>query len=132
MPRARKTPGSINPAAPSSPGGKLPSTPTGLAYGENKKLADAQAAIPVAPQPGAGPAVTPPAATLAAAQAFTPPRLGLGDPTSRPNEDVMTGMDHTPQPPGAPSDIVMLLRGLYSQFPFEGVRELLEDAERGA
>jgi len=129
MPRRRKTPGSINPGAPASPGGSLPSTPTGMKYGEHKALADAQAAVPVGAQPTPAPA---PAETLAAAQAFTPPNLGLGNPTGRPDEGVMTGLDHTPQPPGAPSDIVILLRGLYAQFPFEGVRELLEDAERGA
>lgn len=108
MPRKAKPkiPGSINPSAPASPGGSMPNTPTGLAYGEHQQLANAQAAIPVggtptpAPAPTGAPPPAPmptPAANLApnpvadtynAAQQFTPPNLGLGAPSANPGEHV--------------------------------------------
>jgi hypothetical protein len=107
MPRARKkpaTPGMTNPSSPANP---LPSTPTGLPYGENKALTTAQQQIPQgstpmpsapAPTPTPGAPAPPPgtqppnrfAAMLGAAQQFSPPNLQLGAPTNVPGEPITT------------------------------------------
>jgi len=79
--------------------GKIPkSAPTGMPYGENKKLMDAQSAVPmgtpemekVAPQEQASIEQTP------MAQKVTP--VPLTAPTERPDENILTGATTTRQP----------------------------------
>lgn len=76
--------------------GKIPkAAPTGLPYGENKKLMDAQSAVPMA-----NPAmeVTPPT-TQVQAQAPAQPSpvspIPLTAPTQRPNENILSGLSQS-------------------------------------
>lgn len=94
MVRARKPADATNPSSPQNP---LKSVPTGRGYGEAQALQDQMAAVtmpaaasptPAAPPPG--PAQ--PGAVLDVASQFTPPRVGLGDPTARPGEPVTEGL----------------------------------------
>jgi hypothetical protein len=73
--------------------GKIPkAAPTGMPYGENKKLMDAQSDVPMgspemavaAPQETAQSPMQPP---------VTP--IPLTAPTQRPNEDILTGMSQS-------------------------------------
>ncbi len=74
--------------------GKVPvDAPTGMAYGENKKLRDAQKAVPMA-----NPEVPKPVAEPAQPQAMPQPMVQpvpLTAETQRPMEDIMTGMNTT-------------------------------------
>lgn len=70
--------------------GKVPiNAPTGMPYGENKKLRDSQKAVPVAnpevpkPQANAMPAMPPVSAQ---------PVVPLTEPTQFPNESITTGL----------------------------------------
>lgn len=92
MVRARKPADATNPSSPSNP---LKSVPTGRGYGEAQALQEQMAAVPMpaatSPTPAAaGPAR--PGAVLDVASQFTPPRVGLGDPTARPGEPVTAGI----------------------------------------
>lgn len=65
------------------------SAPTGMPYGENKKLMDAQRAVPMgtpeAPKPEATPQAMPSATP-------PPPVVPLTEPTQFPNESITTGL----------------------------------------
>jgi hypothetical protein len=76
---------------------KIPkSAPTGMPYGENKKLMDSQSVVPMAnPEMQ----TVPPKAleeTIPMAQKVTP--VPLTAPTQRPNENILTGATTTRQP----------------------------------
>jgi len=100
------------PPGQGQPNGQPVAVPTGLPYGENQQLQQAQQAVPLpkapplpGPAPGGGEA--PPVdmgAALAAAKAHVPPNLGaLTRPTERPHEAVTAGLPGAPQPQtGAP------------------------------
>ena len=71
--------------------GKIPkAAPTGMPYGENKKLMDAQSAVPMAnPEMATAP---PMEAAQAPAQPAQVSAIPLTAPTQRPNEDILTGI----------------------------------------
>lgn len=141
MPRVKKTPGSINPGAPASPGGAIPKAPTGLRYGENKQLTDAQRAVPQgstpmptpagpntpAPTPAANLAPNPVADTLSAATAFTPPNIGLGAPSANPAEPVTAPITGT-----VPTTAGRLSQTLAQAANLSGSASLMELAKRAA
>lgn len=73
---------------------KIPkAAPTGMPYGENKKLMDAQSAVPMAnPEM----AVVPPMETAQApAQPAPVSPIPLTAPTQRPNEDILSGLSQS-------------------------------------
>lgn len=118
---------------------QAPTAPTGLPYGEAGKLKAAQAAAPL---PGNTPGTAPTpqfAAALAAAAGHNFQPVGLGDPTKRPNEPVTAGLSTGPGPGRDPAmgqagepQVMAQLRALYAAHPNEDLRELIEQAERGA
>lgn len=70
--------------------GKIPkAAPTGMPYGENKKLMDAQAAVPMA-----NPAMPAPMETPAPPEARVTP-IPLTAPTERPNENILKGLSQS-------------------------------------
>lgn len=77
---------------------RLPtSTPTGLPYGENQALSNAQRTIPMAPSPA--PAGPPPAPAPGGAPNLpVPGARPWTRPTERPNEPVTTGVPSGPGP----------------------------------
>jgi hypothetical protein len=93
------------------PNGQPITTPTGLPYGENKDLQQAQAAVPLAggggnPQglpPSQAPAGLPPSGgggipptAMDSARQYQMPDLGLMAPTARPHEPVTAGLTSGP------------------------------------
>ena len=73
--------------------GKIPkAAPTGMPYGENKKLMDAQSAVPMGNPEMAAPQET--AVAQAPAQPSVTP-VPLTAPTQRPNEDILTGLSQS-------------------------------------
>jgi hypothetical protein len=72
---------------------KIPkSAPTGMPYGENKKLMDAQSAVPMAnPEMATAPPMEA-APAQAPAQPAQVSAIPLTAPTQRPNEDILTGI----------------------------------------
>ena len=77
--------------------GKIPkSAPTGMPYGENKKLMDAQSAVPMgSPEMAvAPPAETTQAPVQAPAQPTITP-IPLTAPTQRPNENILSGLSQS-------------------------------------
>lgn len=113
------------PAAGGQPNGQPVQVPTGLPYGENQALQQAQQAAPLAagaPPPAAGPPGPPPGpqagggapppdpqqmilAGRAAARQYSQPNLGgpIGRQSERPDEHVMAGsVGGPPTTPGAP------------------------------
>jgi len=77
--------------------GKIPkAAPTGMPYGENQKLMDAQSAVPMgSPEmETAAPMAT--EESIPMAQKVTP--VPLTAPTERPNENILTGATTTRQP----------------------------------
>jgi hypothetical protein len=115
---------------------QAPTAATGQPYGSAGAQIAAQKAVPL---PGATPGTAPDfASTVAAAQGHAFDPIGLGGPTTRPDEPVTAGLMRGPgagRSPGSGSvrdpQVVAELRALYSQFPNEDIRELLEDIERG-
>ena len=76
---------------------KIPkSAPTGLPYGENKKLMDAQSAVPMANPEMETVEPQAPEESTPMAQKVTP--VPLTAPTQRPNENILTGATTTRQP----------------------------------
>ena len=74
--------------------GKVPvDAPTGMPYGENKKMRDAQKAVPVANPEVPMPPERSPQAPMAAAPPIQPIPLTME--TQRPMEDILTGMSAT-------------------------------------
>jgi hypothetical protein len=71
--------------------GKIPkAAPTGMPYGENKKLMDAQAAVPM----GSPEVAAPPAkAEIPPMQKVTP--IPLTEPTRNPDENILVGATQT-------------------------------------
>jgi hypothetical protein len=79
--------------------GKIPkAAPTGMPYGENKKLMDAQSAVPMGnpEMEKVAPQEQPPMAQAPMEQRVTP--IPLTAPTQRPNENILTGATTTRQP----------------------------------
>jgi len=78
--------------------GKIPkAAPTGMPYGENKKLMDAQSAVPMGtPEMETVPMDQAPEESVPMAQKVTP--VPLTAPTERPNENILTGATTTRQP----------------------------------
>lgn len=79
--------------------GKIPkAAPTGMPYGENKKLMDAQSAVPMGnpEMEKVAPQEQPPMAQAPMEQRITP--IPLTAPTQRPNENILTGATTTRQP----------------------------------
>jgi septal ring-binding cell division protein DamX len=79
--------------------GKIPkAAPTGMPYGENKKLMDAQSAVPMGnpEMETVAPQEQPSMAQAPMAQKVTP--IPLTAPTQRPNENILTGATTTRQP----------------------------------
>lgn len=74
--------------------GKVPvDAPTGMPYGENKKMRDAQKAVPVANPEVPMPPERSPQPQMAAAPPIQPVPLTME--TQRPMEDILTGMSAT-------------------------------------
>lgn len=109
---------------------------TGQQYGKATAQMASQRALPVAPPPG--PAVAPPTGGAPGPQMPPGPAPGqvvpLDAPSMRPDEPVTAGL---PVGPGAGTealgpfagegeDVAMQLRAIYSQFPNEDLRSLLE------
>lgn len=89
---------------------------TGLDYGENKRLNDAQKALPL-------PNNTPQTPTAAAVPQRQPvQRPNVFGPTQRPNEPLTAGAGLLPDDP------IAHLRALYLKFPNEDLRRLIERA----
>ena len=93
----------------------------GQPYGVAGAQIAAQQAVPVAPPP-----------TTVTPQDLPP----LSRPTDRPNEPVTAGMPIGPGPgpevlPPLGNDNLNFLRGIYTQFPDEQVRDLIEALEAG-
>ncbi len=90
MVRARKTP-------PTSPGtASSMRQATGQPYGQNKNLQDALSAIPATgqPAPTGNPTAAPgPSNAVEVARNYTPPQVGLGNPSARPGEMVTSGIN---------------------------------------
>lgn len=89
------------------PNGQPVTVPTGLPYGENQQLAQAQAAVPLPAAPTGAPPPPPnqPAAPVdmqsamaAAANMPMPNRGGLTRPSERPGEPVTAGLPMGPMP----------------------------------
>lgn len=77
--------------------GKIPkAAPTGMPYGENKKLMDAQSAVPMSNPEMETAAPMAPEGSTPMAQKVTP--VPLTAPTERPNENILTGATTTRQP----------------------------------
>lgn len=86
--------------APGQPNGQPIQVPTGLPYGENQELTQAQQATPLPQQAPAAPDMN---AAMAAAKQMSPPKLGaLTRPTERPNEPVTAGLPGSPFQPQQP------------------------------
>lgn len=118
--------------------------PSGAPYGQrqqNEALA-AQIARPVPAAAPAAPAVAAPAGqpdVMAAADAAPFQSVGLAGPTDRPGEPLTAGMDMGRGPGSeilnnpasnlsmANDEVGQTLRDLYAQFPYPGIRELIED-----
>lgn len=85
--------------------------PTGMPYGENKKLMDAQAAVPVA-----SPSVPPPPSAPSA-----PPvkPVTLDQPTQRPNENILAGMSTTK----SQNPDIIALKSMQGLFEAEALRD---------
>lgn len=112
--------------------------PTGLPYGERKKLADAQPPpsgrrlpAPSTPVPApAGLPGSPPGetagdpSTIEAASRWVPNIRPLGGPSSRPNESGLTGLADAPLVDDG-SDIVAFLGELYRRFPYPEIAAFL-------
>lgn len=118
------------PGALGQPNGQPITVPSGLKYGENQMLAQAQAAVPLGGGNGALPPAPPQGATAApqgpppqgpgmpqamppdaaeAARQYQMPQLGLMAPTARPGEHVTAGLPGTP---GAPSQLAVSNNGI--------------------
>lgn len=96
-------------------------------YGQRAALERAQQQMPVA-------APTPPPAPQAPPPVQRRPLTPLTAPTQRPDEPLTAGIASGPGPGpevlGGPADpIEAELRALYSRFPSEELRELIEDLE---
>jgi hypothetical protein len=94
--------------------GKIPkAAPTGMPYGENKKLMDSQDAVsmgtPEMATPTADPQVTEPKVTP----------IPLTAPTERPNEDILTGATTTRQP----DQDIQKLKSLQPLFEAEAAQD---------
>jgi hypothetical protein len=77
---------------------KIPkAAPTGMPYGENKKLMDAQSAVPMAnpEMPTAPPMETTQEAAQAPAQPAPVSAIPLTAPTQRPNENILSGISQS-------------------------------------
>lgn len=113
--------------------GDLAQTPRakkGQVYGERKRQEDAQRVVPLPqrpkgpPPPQQGPAPVPPGALTS-----------LTSPTELPNEPMTTGLrlgegagpEALVMPRG--DDSLAILREVYSKYPFEDLRRLIERAE---
>lgn len=110
------------------------STVPGQTYGAATEQRAAQQAVPMASGPLTAPPVAAPAPT--GAPPMPPGEFGAFDrPSERPSEPVTTGL---PTGPGAGPEVLGAmnpthdeLRALYSAFPNEDLRELLEDLDTG-
>lgn len=128
-----------------SPGGSYPnrtdlakqpaSAPPGLEYGARKRLMDAQGSQPAAgsgrPAPVASRGGTPLAAQLEPGSVPS-----LDDPSAYPDEPVTTGLSagagagpESLTVGGYGPESLSLLRLLYSKFPDEDIRRLIEQTE---
>jgi len=98
-------------------GGPLPvSAPTGMPYGDNKALRDAQKAVPMAGT--SSPTPPPTAAPNALPAPSTPiPTVPLTAPTQRPTEPVTAGL-----PNGTSSNDVQNLKNSYLTYFEDAVR----------
>lgn len=98
------------------------SAPTGMPYGDNKALRDAQRAVPMAgtsaPKPPAAAPATP-AANAAPVVPTNPSVTPLTAPTQRPSETIMTGVNNS-----APMNEIQQLKNNYLSY--------FQDATRGA
>lgn len=110
-------------------------TAPGQAYGVAGQQAEAQRAIPLRPQPPAGP---PPSTDAMPGPAGpSSPVVPLDAPTARPNEPLTAGVNIGPGPGAppmsqpAPDPLIEELRAVYLAFPNEDLRELLEDYDTG-
>lgn len=119
------------PAAVSGPGSLSQRTDgqpirdrTGLNYGQAKMLREQQEGAPMSTGPQA-----PASAAVAPGGAPLPPGGAFG-PTQRPGEPATTGVPFGPGAgPSAPvsdDDPLTMIRAMYSVFPTEGLRRLLE------
>lgn len=112
---------------------------TGQQYGMHKAQVDAQRAQPMGPSPS--PTVPPPAAP---AGPSVPPAplpgqvVGLDAPSERPNEPVTAGLPVgagpgpealAPMGLGDQSDVATQLRAIYSRFPNDDLRAVLEQLD---
>lgn len=100
----------------------IPSGGPGATYGDRQASVDLQSAAPLA---AASPAATPTPQTAGVPNGAMPDPFG---PTQRPGEPLTAGAMLGPgRTPGPAENTVELLRGLYQQFPYEGVRDLIEE-----
>lgn len=117
-------------------GGPLPiTTAPSEQYGSRVAQEDAQRAVPLGPPPGPAGA-TPPTPT-----GPPPPAPGAGGdplrPTDRPAEPITSGLESGPGPgPAAlglppPNANDLWASALYSRFPSEELRDLIEELEGG-
>lgn len=103
-------------------------------YGERVALEDAQRAVPVAPSPVA----TPPGAGIGGAGAEPAVHRSPRRPHRQPQRTPHRRHRHRPGlgsealgPPDVPDDLTAWARALYSRFPSEELRSLLEDTDLG-
>jgi hypothetical protein len=99
--------------------GKVPkAAPTGMPYGENKKLMDAQDAVPMA-----SPEVPPPT-SVSTAPPVKP--VTLDQPTQRPDENIMTGLSTTK----SQNPDIIALKSMQGLFEAEALRDDAPDTFR--
>jgi hypothetical protein len=99
--------------------GKVPkAAPTGMPYGESKKLMDAQAAVPMA-----SPEVPPPT-PISVTSPIKP--VTLDEPTQRPNENIMTGLSTTK----SQNPDIIALKSMQGLFEAEALRDDAPDTFR--
>lgn len=113
---------------------QAPKAPRGQVYGERKRQEDAQKVIPLPQRPG-----TPRTAPQAGGPIPPGALTSLTTPTQLPDEPLTTGLrlgeGAGPEALATPGgdDSLEMLRAIYSRYPFEDLRRLIERAElRGA
>ena len=109
---------------------ELPVSTTGNEYGERKRREDAVAAMPI-PTGGGTARIAPRADRRPVPQ---PIPGGFAAKTARPNEPLTAGLPMGPgpnQPPVAVDQTSMELRAIYSKYPSEALRGIIEDLETG-
>lgn len=78
------------------PNGQPVRAPTGLPYGENQQLRQAQAVSPLPQQPGPPSTPVPPGQAIQAAKQFQMPQMDVMAPSARPMEPVTAGLPGSP------------------------------------